>query len=36
MPADVDNMTYGELNEFVDRLAKCPPVGAVFQVVPKE
>lgn len=36
MPTEVDNLTYGELQEFVDRLGKCPPVGAVFHVVPKE
>jgi hypothetical protein len=35
-PSDVDDLTYGELTEFLSRLSKTPPVGATFMVSPKE
>jgi hypothetical protein len=35
-PADIDDMPYGELEEFLARLKKLPPIGAVALVDPKQ
>ena len=35
-PADLDDMTYGELDVFLARLRKLPPVGGVQMVQMKD